>query len=241
MTATPRSLTERCLRALATGLAFVVAALTAAHAANGDRFAQVHRVGIISALGDRVEIAVPGFTAVDGKDGYLPIDTWRLDDLATRDATALLGGRSQTSPVVYAPASSLPADADTRRLEPPLGPLIQALPASNVDAYLVVRRANWSGASTWALDGLGVHKSKILFGVHPMVYVMLEVALVQAGTGKTLVSRTLGDPSATFEDRSDWADTPAEMTTVQVERLHSRIVELVQKDLARTLASMGLP
>jgi hypothetical protein len=229
------------LRAIAAGLALVLTTLAGAHAANADRFAQLHRIGIISALGDRVEVSLFGFTRIDGKDGYLPIDTWRLDDLAIREAATMLGGRFQISPVTYDKKPFLAADTDPPTyVNPPLKPLIQGLPTSDMDAYLVIRTATWSPMGTWSLEGLGAQKSKISFGQHPLVYVMLEVDLVQAGTGKTLISRTLGAPAMTHEDRGDWADTPEAMTPAQVEKLHQRIVELIPNDLARTLTSMGL-
>lgn len=232
---------KRRLGLFAASLVLASISLNAAHAAGADRLAQVHRIGVVAALGNRIQIVEFGLTALDGKNGYLPVEAWRLDDLATRDASAVLGGRFQISPVDYNAAAFLPADTDTHRADPPLKPLVQALPASGVDAYLVIRRTICCAGTGWGSDGLGAEKTKTLFGVlRPSVYVMLEVDLVEAGTGKTLISRTLGIPAAVNEVESDWADTPAKMSAAQVETLHTRIVDLVQKDVERTLTAMGL-
>ena len=209
-----------------------------------DPLAQVRRIGLIVALGDRAEIAREGMTIFDGKLGYLPTDSWNLDELATRKAADLLAPRFEVVTTSFDRSSFLASGPDGPRSDnPKLTPLIQALPAS-VDAYLVIRRSPWVIAYYPRVEvygGLGALGSTLagLLGKHGMAYVNLEVAMVQAGTGKTLKFQRSVLVTEN-EDHGDWADTADKMTDVQVQKLHERIELVTAKAVTQALTSMKL-
>jgi hypothetical protein len=220
------------------GLVLAVLAVAPATRATADRFPQVRRIAIIVALGDRVEIWAQGWTGKDSHDGYRPIDGWGLDDLAKKTATDLIADRFQVVPITYDSSRFIVPDMDPPSLDlPRIKPLILALPPADVDAYLVIRKRTWNLSPRIVMDGLTAHKSALLPGVR-MVFVTMQVDLIDAKTGGTLSARFL--PAATGISREDWADTPEEMSDAQAEALRRRVADLITRYLTGALNSMGL-
>ena len=237
-------------RVLAATLGIVVASLAAQAApAAGDRLAGVRRIAVISALGDRATIFRVGFTVFDSKGGDLPIQDWDLDTVAIRGAAELLGPRFQVVPVEYDKARLIASDAPSLypRGNPSLRPLIQARPAGEADAYLVIRKSVWymPYPERSALVGLGAVKDRMLSFGTPSADAAIDVDLVQAGSGKTLVSKSSSlrgdfDELSAPEDPGDWADKPDHMSPEQIDKLHANLAALIADALSRILPAMGL-
>lgn len=218
--------------------------------AQTDRLASIHRVAIISALGDHATIWRIGITVFDSKGGNLPIGDWDLDGVAAQKAAELLGGRFEIVPVAHVKESFIPSDAPSLypRENPSLGPLIRALPEENVDAYLVIRRITWypSYPNNFALIGVGAVKSRVLNADQPSVFAAYEIVLVQARTGKTIAHMDSSQHHIGFdaisepEDAADWADSADRMTQVQKDELHQHLAAHIGDSLQRTLTAMGL-
>lgn len=219
--------------------AFLIAslAMTPATAAAEDRLSQVRRIGIIAALGDRVEIWAHAWAEKDSHLGYRPIDGWGLDDFARRTAIAAIGSRFQVTPIVCDTANLIAPDSNPPSEDlPRLKSVVSALPGQNVDAYLIIRKRTWHLSPPYVMDGLTATRNAILGS--RTVFVTIQVDLVDAKTGATLSSRFL--PGRTGLSREDWADTPDQISEVQFEHLHDRINEVVTRSVTSALRSMGL-
>ena len=214
-----------------------VLAMPQATRAAENRFAQVHRIAIIAALGDRVEIWAHGWTNKDNHLGYRPIVGWGLDDLAKQTATDLVGNRFRVVPIICDSSSFIVPDMDPPSEDlPRLKTLILALPPFDVDAYLVIRKRTWRPSPLYDLDGLTA-MSDVLFRSRN-AFVTMQVDFVDARTGETLSARFL--PATTGINREDWAVTPEQMTDVQAQNLRRRMADLITRSLTRALNSMGL-
>ena len=89
------------------------------------------------------------------------------------------------------------------------------------------------------MDGLGAMKARIhTKGYNGSVYADLEVAIVQAKSGKVVSS---SEKRLTIDEAADdWADTPAQMTPAQTAKLRQLLTELIPQVVAADLADMGL-
>jgi hypothetical protein len=177
-----------------------------------DRFAQVHRIAIIAAFGDRFEIWAHGWT----------------DN----------GNRFQIVPITYDSSSFIVPDMDPPSEDlPPIKSLILALPPSDVDAYLVIRKRTYHlSGPAYVMDGLTARSNPLLRSRN--VFVTMQVDLVDARTGRTLSARFLS--GRTGISREDWADTPEQMSDAQAQNLRRRIADLITRYLTGALNSMGL-
>ncbi len=224
------------VRSLAMLLAIIVLTPAKAPAAE-DRFAQVHRVGIIAALGDRIEIWTHGWTEKDSHLGYWPIKDWGLDDLTKQTAIDLIGDRFQIVPVVYDSSTFIVTDTDPPSEDlPPIKQLILALPPSDADAYLVIRKRTWNLSPLYVMGGLTAMRGAMLKSRD--LFVTLQIDLVDAKTGNTLSARFVAP--MTSINREDWADTPEEMSDTQAQHLRGRAAGVITRYLTVALHSMGL-
>ena len=103
---------------LGVGLAITSLSLTAAAAfeTRTTRLQAIKTVGIISAVGEEMSVTRAGLDPVEHVSQSVPVESWGLDDLIVRQATALLNGRFRVQPVsIRAQHSRL---SGSRRLVP---------------------------------------------------------------------------------------------------------------------------
>lgn len=218
-----------------------------ASAAPVDRLEGIHRIAVISALGDTANVGVVGLTVLDSTGGDVPIKDWDLDGVATKRANELIG-RDRQVVSVEVDKSQFTTDDEYSlypKGNPSLRPLVRALPADKVDAYLVIRKSNWTAPQGLRYYGLGAVRYRSLRPYPPSVYASFDIDLVQAGTGKTLVhehSSLNGDfkNMSAPEALGDWADKPSRMSPKQIDTLRANLAAVISDALSRSLAAMKL-
>jgi hypothetical protein len=118
-------------------------------------------VGVVSTIGDTLTVTKTGFTVFNNEDSKLPIDAWRIDDLAFSKVSAVLGKHFNLKRV------SVPKGAFAV-LEEHHSPLydsaedIRAIlgritTTAKCDQYIVVMKTKISFQNGQRIDGLGIH------------------------------------------------------------------------------------
>jgi hypothetical protein len=201
----------------------------------------IRRVGIIVALGDQIEFTHVGWTVFDSRNLGLQISDWHLDDQITQEAAELIGSKFVIVPIIYNKDSFYMQNVKwPLPLNPKLGPLIMSRPSDESDAYLVIRRTavrvgenDFEGLSTATFRGF------VGIGGPNSACATLEFELVKAGDAKVLASSIIPSICTNFS-RRDLADSPDQMTELQLHDLHQIFKTLVSQVLVRSLTAMGL-
>jgi len=224
---------------------FLWLVLFATSAAAGDRYANIHTVGIVSVIGDVVTMSSSSLLTGASNDCFLYIDDWRLDDAIVDKIATLLSPRFTTKSVTLSRASLF----NLRDSESGIRRYITTLPAENgVDAYIIVSKRYLSasqGINSVPVFGLTV-LDRFLFG--PGVFALYQVEVVDAKSGKQ-IGFALGHTGAGFPnfrevikdvDKSFWSATASEFSAEQKQKLKSVVSEMTLNSLPYALYTADL-
>jgi len=240
------------LKAASAVLAFALV-LGAANPLNAatDEYANVHTVGVISILGNDLDMQTWGYTIFGNEDYQLHTD-WNLDDQVDSEVANALKGRFAVKTISIDPqtASHFMAKAhgtDWSAVEK----LVRTLPASDgVDAYVVVFpivRMLGFGQRFWG--GLVGRHVPDLRGPHIEFGAYYAVGVIEAGTGKRIDWGTghltthglLLDNAPDEQCAADmWATGADAITPEQKSRIHQEMSSVISRSIPYTLAGANL-
>jgi hypothetical protein len=157
--------------------------------------ASIHVIGVLVELGDQAEIKTIGITAFGNASSELPIGDWGFNDLARAEIQKVLAGAFVVKPAPVDAATMATIRDDIRNdKRVPRPSLLSALPASDIDAYLVLLPVGGSlpYPSNQSIRGLGVYREagpsryNAPFAGNNVIYVSYICAVISARTGKIL-------------------------------------------------------
>lgn len=228
-------------------------------------YANIHTIGIISVLGDRIDLRKEGFTVFENAEYKLDLDL-KMDEQIVHQIEASLQPQFAVTKVDVDPgvASEL---AEGVLGQGRLRRQLLALPHAGIDAYIVVLPALVRGRQGLAVDhvSLGSGQSgRMLRGLFggPLgqlglsrdqatsVSAFYGVDVYDAATGRRLdygiahypsPGSLLGSEFPTAAcDPTIWSDTADAMSDAQKSRLKLEMSALVSRSIAYTLSSAGL-
>jgi len=243
-------------------LAFLAASLggVSPSAAQEDPYRDIHKIGIISALGNEITLQSYGTTRLGYSKTTTSVD-WDIDSQILKLVSGALQGRFTVSQV-NADASRLRSLMFERDLlggyklpdSTSVGRYLQLLPAAaDVDAFVVVLAgANhlFTALGDYQLEGLGVVRKSNLFSsdvpVNP--YAAYDVLVVDAKSGKLIAwaygndqGRAHSGTMASLCSRDIRVKNVAELTGTQEAIIRDELKFLVFSSLSNTLKQIGLP
>jgi hypothetical protein len=226
---------------LSAGVAVKVAAAPAG--------AAVPRIGIVSAIGDKLYLRKIGITAFGNETQELVVDSWRLDDLMTAKIRTALTGRFDVRPVTYqrSPFASLAERNELFSQERRPELVRTGVSPQGLDGYLVITKS-WSNYdnTNQSLLGLGIVERSTLLEPQFHAYANYALAMVDGRNSKiTEESKAFLPPKSLTEvggitrkvDKSFW---PASPDAVANQRLKGALAELIDKSLPCGLQRMRL-
>lgn len=239
------------------GGAFVALALSApAYAGSADEYANIHTVGVISALGDSIDWTTVGLVVFQNQQASLPISDWKLDDDIAQKVAAALKPRF-TVKMIDTDVSALETLQVTvmRSVSPDLENFVRGLPASNGgDAYVIVSKAQLQdtvGGANQLLWGLGVYRHPLMFGRGLFaVYADYRVIVIDARSGKQIDFGSSYSPdSSILRQRyawhrmpaTDYAESPQAATAQQIADIKAELFKITEDSLGIALANANLP
>lgn len=246
----------RCVGHCAGFLAVVLAVSLGAcgtFATRDTKLQAVKTVGIISAIGDEMNVASAGLTGLNNTNRSLPIGVWGLDDLVVQQVAMALSARFNVQPVSYRRAAfAVITDSPIRPMNlvrgDPFKKLIQTeVSPQGLDAYVVITKAKSSAGSGRYVEGIGLIEYRTLLASHTQLHALYEVRVFEGKTFKVIEKRTaqpldnpeglkLAGPSRTVDETlAPGKDDPA-----QNERLRAAVADLLARSLAATLSDMHL-
>jgi hypothetical protein len=214
----------------------------------------VKTIGIISAVGDQMTFAKAGLTGLDHHSQSFPIESWGLDDLIVKEATAALSGRFQVQPVSYKRAVFTAAAKDSpltpvNALRDPFKKLVQTeVSPQGLDAYVVITKAKASfGAGGRRVEGVGLVSYGALLESANQIHALYEIRVIDGKTFDVIEKRAaapldnaqaarLAGPSRS----ADESFSPSAGDPVQNEKLRKSITDLIERSLPTTLSDMHL-
>jgi hypothetical protein len=226
--------------------------------------ASVHVIGLIVELGDQAEIKTIGVTAFGNTSSQLPIGDWGLNGLAQAELQKVLGGQYVVKPApVDAATMATIRDSVKNHKKVPLPRLLQSLPASDIDTYLVLLPTSEGlpSPSNQSIDGLGVyHQARFgdAGGSNGVVYVSYVCAVISAKTTKVigfaagltansdkpfqLFGPTPDDPRFPYVYISggDWQPQAGALSERQKAFIKSEMTSLLTESIDYTLGKLGL-
>jgi hypothetical protein len=226
----------------------VAARMTAAPAAPA-----MSKIGIVSAIGDKLYLRKVGVTVFGNESQERAIDSWRIDDLMTAKLRSALAGRFEVRPVTYRRAAF--ANLENRfaiGVEQLRAETVRAeVSPQGLDAYLIVNKGiGQFGQTNQTLFGLGlVEGPTVVNGDNIYVHAFYSLSMVD-GHAWTLGAATysgLPDGQGLFGPRAkavmrqvDHTWSPASPDVASNQRLKGAIVELIDRSLPSTLQRMKL-
>jgi hypothetical protein len=215
---------------------------------------RVKTIGIISAVGDQMTFEKAGVTGLDNRRQSFPIESWGLDDLIVKQATAALSGRFQVQPVSYQRAAFAIVEKDSpltpvNLLHDPFKKLVQAeVSPQGLDAYVVITKAKANfGAGGRRVEGIGLVSYGTLLESANQIHALYEIRVIDGKTFDVIekraaapldtaqVARLAGPSQPADESFSPGAGDPA-----QNEKLRKSITDLIERSLPTTLSDMHL-
>jgi hypothetical protein len=232
--------------------------------------ANVHSIGVISAVGDRAEITYIGALVFMNRLTYLPISDWRLDDLAAAEAGKALSDRFAVKPISADPAIFANVHESLFKSEAKsLEGAMHLLPPSDVDAYLVILPTTepLPYPSNQSISGAGVYRTwpgvgGADFQLHvgeAIVHLTYVVYLVDAKTGHVIAGHLGVAPGKEkrsltaklllvgtlfsphrYTHDASWPTTATALTTAQTATLRDALIDLIKSSVGYTVGQMSL-
>lgn len=234
--------------AVSTLIAVASSAVGGAQAEND--FNSVRAVGIISAIGDTLNVAENGAFDMHRGSYLLSIDDWQIDQHVVELLSRELASRFSVVPVSYDRGAFAQQDIGPFTFHPPpVHPLIAKLSAP-VDAYLVVSKRldqlSWQYGND--LGGLNIQRDRLLFrGDRTGVVLLIEIELIDARRNSRLAECQIDEaPSARIADTTDtfdpslWPDAAHKLSVDQSNALHAQVISVLHPALRNCLTKMGL-
>jgi hypothetical protein len=214
-------------------------------------FNAIHKIAVISALGNDIPMQTYGTTVFDSAR-YILHTNWDID-ANTRDRVAnILSSRFQIVENDIDP--KLIFDYSSGFFDSPLDQLqkrVQALPKSpGIDAYVIIFPQTRSlGNQSWR--GLQVTETSGWFGKSDtMMSAYYFIGIFDASTGKQIdygtakyaASGYIGGTSQPFVSCSSniWASTVEALSEEQKEKIHEEFISLVDRGLLGALTSANI-
>lgn len=203
----------------------------APHAVARDRYAAIHSVGVISAIGDRLAITSTGMMAVGRDKKDMPIDDWGIDRWMVTTLSQALAARFEVKPVNVDRAAFFDCAAKCAGL---------LKRDSGVDAFVLVRKVEESAFKD-ATSGISLHFTRAMLGKYTLTTDSdFVIEVIDAKTGKVLDYGSPDQPVVIFT-ANDWPNSWEELTQAQRETLKSTITDNIEKELPVALNSASLP
>jgi hypothetical protein len=208
------------------------------------------KLGIVSAIGDKLYLRKVGITVFGNESSEMAVDSWRLDDVMTGKIRAALAGRFDVRPVTYqrAPFSALAEREELfpRERRPEL--VRAGVSPAGLDAYLVITKSTLKYSQTnQILFGLGIVERSSLLEPGYHVYANYALGLVDGHTWEVTANTagnlpnhlvTAGMRGVIREvDKSFW---PASPDPAANQRLKGALVDLIDKSVSEPLERMRL-
>jgi hypothetical protein len=215
---------------------------------------RVKTVGIISAVGDQMTFAKAGLTGLDNRSQSYPIETWGLDDLIVKQATAALSERFQVQPVSYKRAAFATLEKDSpltpvNLLRDPFKNLVQTeVSPQGLDAYVVITKARANfGDGGRRVEGIGFVTQGALMDSSSQIHALYEIRVID---GKTfdVIEKRAAPPLANAQAAKlagpsrpvDQSFSPGAGDPARNENLRRAITDLIVPSLSTTLSDMHL-
>jgi len=230
--------------------------------------ANIHVVGVLVELGDQAEIKHVAMTVFGNKTSQLPIADWGLNDLAMAEIQKALAEKYIVKPVPFDAVTMATIRDQIREGKHINVPrLLRALPASDIDAYLVLLPEDWSlpYPSNQLVYGLGVyHQSRLSLPglsqttesvIHVNYLCMIESAKTMKSIGfeigatadddKPLLMQLLGSnepvfPHSYLEGVIGWPIQADALSDEQKTIIKNELSALIIKSVDYTLGKVGL-
>jgi len=258
---------------LAVAMAALVVAMSAcsapawAAAIKPEDRASTHIIGVIVELGEQAEIKTVGVTAFGNTSSELPIGDWGLNDLAQAEVRKVLAGQYVVKPApVDAATMATIRDSVENHKKMPLPRLLQGLPASDIDTYLVLIPMTGSlpSPSNQSVDGLGVyHQGRLPHlgdstSTNGVVYASFVCFVISAKTTKLigfapaltansdkpfqLLQPTPDDPRFPYAyiSGAGWQPQAGDLSEGQKAFIKSELSSLLTESIDYTLGKLGL-
>ena len=218
-------------------------AMTSASAADR-KYANVHTVAVVSALGGAITVNRLGFRW-NANEYKLPIE-WELDAQLTRQATAILAKHFVVNEVD--PKTLIPSGPESTELNSVRERIASMPKMVGVDAYVVIlpdpaEVSYGEGAVVTRDPGLFGGGNTIL-GLHYKVWAIYASSgkVIDFGTAENPASENIFGSSLPFDtcDNSLWSDSVDSFSVEQKASLRKEFAVLASRSIGYTLANAGL-
>jgi hypothetical protein len=207
-----------------------------------DELRNIHRVAIVSAVGDTFDIhSVPLF-GFGEEDDAANIEPWNLDSYLTARVSEKLEGQYQVVPI-KAPIHVEKGDPsagwyffqrDFKIDLPPGGDVGNG----RVDTFIVFEPGTGFPFNASQVHGPFMAQHPSAFGRETMVGIAYDIVVVEAATGKEL--KRIAVPVAKTVDNSLWADKFTDLTQAQKEGILATLREVADQTATHVLEYIKL-
>jgi hypothetical protein len=220
-------------------LAVGIAPAAAAHVGEYD---SIHKVGVISAIGDTFAFDRIGVMVFGNGQQTASVADWHLDEVATKLISDALSSRFTVKPV----------NIDSHSICSAKNFCLPISQNPDVDAYVVLVAAGMLDPYSTAItiQGVGLWSQEgLLVSDHDWVHVNTKIYVVDARTGNRIDDGSGMLPSQGFWGASypiapfpisDWANPPVPPSAEAMDKVHSTVLDLLNKSLPEALARAGL-
>jgi hypothetical protein len=240
---------RRIILCVGLAVASVVLSAAAAFETRATRLQAIKSVGIISAIGDEMNVTQAGLTGLNNPGRSVSIRSWGLDELIVQQATTLLSGRFRVQAVSYPRAAfaaireSAVAPVNLIRSDPFKALIRTNVSPQGLDAYIVITPAKSKLGSGRNVEGIGFAQYRALLESYGLIHALYEIRVIDGKTfdviekraasplGNTEMMRLAG-PSRSVDETFDG---PAAS-----ERLRPAITDLIARSFPLTLGDMHL-
>lgn len=208
------------------------------------------KLGIVSAIGDKLYLRKVGITVFGNESSEMAVDSWRLDDVMTGKIRAALAGRFDVRPVTYqrTPFATL-GERDEIFAREHRPELVRAgVSPQGLDAYLVITKSSSKyGQTNQHAVGLGIVEKSTLLEPQYHVYANYALGLVDGHTWEVTAGTVANLPNHLITsdlggvirkvDKSFWPTSPDPAAN---QRLRGVLADLIDKSLSEPLERMRL-
>jgi hypothetical protein len=139
-------------RAVAFIIVLLVGACASVGAVKPDKIGSVRTIGIVSAIGDRLQVRRVRFSGIDEDEKSFPIDGWGMDEYITGKVRAHLTPHFDVRAITYQRAAFAAPISNSA-----IAQLRSAASPQGLDAYLLItKRVSPFGSTRSYVNGLGI-------------------------------------------------------------------------------------